>query len=88
VSAAESPDAATDRTARPAPTKGTIALFVEPWADVYFRGRKIARAPIQKLRLPVGTHRLRLVNPVLGIKKSVTVTVPRKQPYRVILKPR
>ena len=57
----------------PATRFGTISLNVEPWADVYVDGRKVGQAPTPRLRLPVGHHTLRLVNPVA--KKSGTLEV-------------
>ncbi len=63
----------------------TIDVFVKPWANVYFRGKKIAEAPAKGIRLPHGTHRLRLENPVTGQKKTVTVVVPSNKSYRFTL---
>ena len=65
---------------------GTIDLNVVPWAYVYFRGRRIAETPAIGLRLPVGEHRLKLVNTELGKEKTVKVTVPGKRPYRFSLR--
>ena len=64
---------------------GKIDLFVKPWANVYFRGAKIAEAPARGVRLPHGTHKLRLENPVTGQKRTVTVTVPSSKAYRFTL---
>jgi len=64
---------------------GTIDIYVEPWAEVYFRGKKIGSAPQRGLRLPVGRHRIELVNPVQKRKLTVTVKVPASKPYRFAL---
>nr|MBP6629622.1 protein kinase [Kofleriaceae bacterium] len=55
---------------------GAIDLHIDDgWADIFLRGKKVGRAPIKGLRLPVGTHRLRLVNPPTGREKTITVEV-------------
>lgn len=64
---------------------GTIDLFVKPWANVYLNGRKIGEAPVRGLRLPYGSHRLRLVNPVQKRATEITVEVPSTRTYRVSL---
>ncbi len=64
---------------------GGIDLFVKPWANVYWKGKKIGEAPTQGLRLPHGTHRLQLRNPVTGAQTTVTVEVPSTKPYRFTL---
>jgi serine/threonine-protein kinase len=64
---------------------GRIDLFVQPWANVYFHDRKIADAPVQGLRLPVGHQRLTLVNPVLHRQRTVEIDVPSAHPYRFSL---
>jgi len=69
----------------PRPTAGTIDIFTEPWADIYLGGKKVGVAPMQDLKLPRGKHRLRLVNPVQGRERTITVTVPARRPYRVVL---
>jgi tRNA A-37 threonylcarbamoyl transferase component Bud32 len=51
------------RTLEPIVVYGSIRVAVPGWADVYLRGKKIGTVPRQALRLPVGTHRLRLHNP-------------------------
>jgi hypothetical protein len=67
------------------PPTGRIDVFVKPWANVYFRGSKIAEAPARGIRLPHGTHKLRLENPVTGQSRTVTVEVPSNKPYRFTL---
>ncbi len=70
------------------PRTGTIDLFVKPWANVYFHGRKIAEAPRRNLRLPIGRHKLELVNPVTGQRTVIRVEVPSRAPIRVTLPPK
>ena len=66
----------------------TIAINAKPWVNVYFRGKRVATTPVTKLRLPLGRHRLRLINPELGLKKSVLVSVPASSPYVFSLSPK
>jgi hypothetical protein len=44
-------------------------------------------APQRGVKLPVGRHRLKLVNPVLGRTAWVTVNVPSAHPVLVSLPP-
>jgi hypothetical protein len=69
----------------PAPRFGTIDLHVDPWALVYLDGRKIGEAPVRGLSLPLGRHRLKLVNPVQRRQMTLAVEVPAKHAYRVKL---
>src|SRR5690606_24217121 len=64
---------------------GSIDLFVKPWANVYFKGKKIGEAPTQGLRLPYGTHELRLENPVSKKERIIRVEVPASKPYSFLL---
>jgi len=64
---------------------GTIDIYSEPWANIYLGKRKVGVAPQRRVKLPVGRHRLRLVNPVLERSAWVTVTVPSTRPVRVEL---
>ncbi|RMH41924.1 MAG: PEGA domain-containing protein [Deltaproteobacteria bacterium] len=46
------------------------------WANVWFRGRLLGRAPKDRnFQLPVGRQRIRLDNPAAGISKVVTIEV-------------
>jgi tRNA A-37 threonylcarbamoyl transferase component Bud32 len=78
-------DVIVDRKLTPAPRFGTIDLHVDPWAIVYLDGRQIGEAPVKGLSLPLGHHRLKLVNPVLHRQTTLAVDVPAKHPYRVKL---
>jgi hypothetical protein len=73
------------KPASPAPRFGTIDLHVDPWAVVYLDGKKVGEAPVKGLTLPLGHHRLKLVNPVRHKQMMLAVDVPGKQPYRVRL---
>jgi hypothetical protein len=66
---------------------GSIDLWAEPWADVYWRGKKIATAPRRTIPLPYGRHELTLINPVENRRTTIVVTVPSRDPIRVTLPP-
>ena len=74
-----------DRKLPAAPRYGTIDLSVDPWAVVYLDGRQVGEAPVKGLTLPVGHHRLKLVNPVRHKEMMLAVDVPAKHAYRVKL---
>jgi eukaryotic-like serine/threonine-protein kinase len=72
---AETP-AVVERTLRSTVRYGHISLQIrDSWADVYLQGRRIGRAPSPSIRLPVGTHRLRLHNPASDKETTLTVEV-------------
>jgi serine/threonine protein kinase len=68
---------------------GKIHIYMdEGWADIYLGRKKIGRATTRKpLTLPIGTHKLRLHNPVSKKEKILTVKVTEGQtkPYRTKL---
>jgi tRNA A-37 threonylcarbamoyl transferase component Bud32 len=78
-------DVVFDRKLTPAPRFGTIDLHVDPWALIYLDGRQIGEAPVKGLSLPLGRHRLKLVNPIQHRQMMLAVQVPAKHPYRVKL---
>jgi tRNA A-37 threonylcarbamoyl transferase component Bud32 len=62
------------RTLRP--QTGTIQLQIaDGWGEVYLGARKVGRAPAKALRLPLGRHRLRIVNPPTGRVTELEVDV-------------
>jgi eukaryotic-like serine/threonine-protein kinase len=76
-------DVTFDRALVAAPRYGTIDLHVDPWALVYLDGRQVGEAPVKGLSLPLGHHRLKLVNPARHRQTTIAVDVPGKHPYRV-----
>ncbi len=74
-----------ERTLQRAPTPtGVIQLQIQDgWGEVYLKGRKVGKAPNQALALPVGRHRLRIVNPPSGreVWLDVEVEVGRSRYY-------
>jgi hypothetical protein len=85
IALADGKDVVVDRKLAPAPRFGTIDLHVDPWAVIYLDGRAIGEAPVKGLSLPVGHHRLKLVNPVRHKQMMLAVDVPAKHAYRVKL---
>jgi serine/threonine protein kinase len=63
---------------------GELDIHVDPWAEVWVDGTKLPQtAPLRGLRLPAGTHRLRLVNPELGKQAVRQVNVPANGSIRI-----
>ncbi|MCE9572239.1 MAG: protein kinase [Deltaproteobacteria bacterium] len=63
---------------RATPKFGTIQIQVTGdvgWGEIYLNGKAIGRAPAKALRLPIGKHRLRLVNPPTHKETSLDVEV-------------
>ena len=47
-----------------------------PWSQVYINGnRQRGNTPLFQIKVEAGKHRVRFVNPELGLSKEVTVTV-------------
>lgn len=70
-----SPSATPTRAATPI-RYGVLKLDSQPWGEIYVDGRKIGRqTPAFDLKLPAGTHEIRLVNPVQKLETSFRITV-------------
>lgn len=55
---------------------GTLFLESEPWAYVSIDGAPLgSHTPLLGLRLPAGKHRVELKNPVLGLQKTMNITI-------------
>lgn len=54
---------------------GTLRVNSRPWSQVFIDGRLIGNTPQLNIALPAGQHRVDLVNPQLGMKKSFSVRV-------------
>ncbi len=64
-----------DRTLESAIVYGRVNIHIkDEWANVYLEGKMVGEAP-GTIRLPVGSQRLRLYNPVSKKSKTVTVDV-------------
>jgi hypothetical protein len=63
----------------PAPVKrraGYLSCNSWPWSVVYLDKRRLpGNTPLSRVRVPEGNHRLRFVNPELGLSKEVPVTI-------------
>jgi hypothetical protein len=55
--------------------KGTISIFVHPWAIVFVDGQRLRQTPIANYELPAGKHTFQLVNDGLGKKETITKTI-------------
>lgn len=64
-----------DRGPPRAPRFGRLDLNASPWARVYLGARLLGETPLQGVRLPMGRHRLRLVNPARGLSAQVVVRI-------------
>jgi hypothetical protein len=60
---------------------GSVRIYIEEgWGDIYLHGKKLGRAPTSKpIKLPVGHHHLRLVNPPSGKELFLDVDVVEGQ---------
>ena len=67
------------------PSYGYLDLNCIPWAQVYLKGRLLGETPLEKYRLPVGTHRLLLKNASMKHRRTVKVRIrPGKRTRRTI----
>jgi PEGA domain len=55
--------------------KGTISVFVRPWAIVYVDGGRLRQTPISSYELPSGKHVLELVNDPKGKREKMMITL-------------
>ncbi len=62
----------------PAPSEtGYVSINARPWADVYYRGRKIGTTPVSRFEVPVGRQTFLLKNKTTS--RKVTVNVEKGQ---------
>ena len=61
---------------------GYVTINARPWADVYYKGRKIGLTPIRKRKFPVGEISLTLKHP----KKEKNITVIVEEGEHNVLK--
>lgn len=54
---------------------GGLRVNSRPWSQVYVDGRLIGNTPQMNIPLPAGKHQLDLVNPQMGMKKSLAVKI-------------
>jgi serine/threonine-protein kinase len=65
------------RPAAPAASSGTGVLRLNslPWSQVTVDGKPVGNTPLMNLPLPAGAHTIRMVNPDMGLTKTIKVTV-------------
>jgi len=61
---------------------GFLSVDTMPWSKVYLGGRLLGTTPLGNVRVPVGRHTLRLVNPERG-ERTIGVTIVADQTKRV-----
>jgi hypothetical protein len=54
---------------------GTLRLNSRPWSQVYVDGRLIGNTPQMNVQLSAGSHSIKLVNPQLGMTKTLKVKI-------------
>jgi hypothetical protein len=64
---------------------GAIEIRCLPWCEIDVDGRRTGRTSPARINLPEGTHRLRLVNPALGVRKAIQVAVSADRSLRQIV---
>ena len=55
---------------------GRVHVRVNPWAEVFHRGRKLGITPMPAIQLPAGRRTLTLKNTELGVSRDYRVSVP------------
>jgi serine/threonine-protein kinase len=53
-----------------------VVIRVNPWAEVFFEGKRVGVTPMRPLVVPAGTRTFLLRNPELAIERTVRVLVP------------
>jgi len=54
---------------------GTLRINSRPWSEVHVDGRSVGHTPQMNSRLPAGRHKVMLVNPEFGVRKTLDVTI-------------
>lgn len=73
------PDGGPPQVPRPQvkkPRTGKVTIRVNPWAEVYFSGKKLGTTPLPPVEVPAGTATFVLKNNQLGVSRKVSVKVP------------
>lgn len=65
--------------------RGGIDINVKPWAEVYLNGRSVGDTPLSLKKIPAGRHRLRLVNPKMGVERKLSIVVKPGKTSRIAL---
>jgi serine/threonine-protein kinase len=54
---------------------GRLELRIRPYATVYLDDRKLGDTPLPAINVPVGKHKLRLVNPAFGKDVELNIVI-------------
>ena len=54
---------------------GTLRINSQPWSQVYVNDALVGNTPQMSLQLPVGRHKVTLVNPEFGVRKTIDVKI-------------
>ena len=57
--------------------EGSLRVNSRPWSQVYVDGRMIGNTPLLNVPLRAGKHKVKLVNPQLGMSKQLTVQIAK-----------
>jgi len=63
-----------------------LRLDSVPWSEVYLGRKKLGITPLLGIRLPAGRHRLTLVNPASGKRRTITVIIRPSKTTKMFLK--
>jgi hypothetical protein len=69
---------------QPAPN-GHVEVLCQPWCEIEVDGRKTGRTSPARLGLSPGIHRIRCINPALGVAKDRDVVVEVDTSQRVVV---
>jgi hypothetical protein len=58
-------------------SEGVLRVNSRPWSQVFVDGRLIGNTPLLNVPLRPGKHKLRLVNPDLGMSKQLTIDIAK-----------
>ena len=64
-------------------SKGSVSVFVFPWAEVFIGRRRIGVTPIREYPLTAGRHRVVLRNEELGKEETTQINVKPEQALRI-----
>jgi hypothetical protein len=55
--------------------KGTLSVFVRPWAIVYTDGTRLRQTPVAAYEIASGKHVIELVNDPKGKREKLNITL-------------
>ncbi len=64
---------------------GVLRVNTRPWSQVYVGNRLVGNTPQMGIQLPSGSHKITLVNPTFGIRKTISVRIRAGQTVTKIL---